>query len=87
MRYSEDVLQPGWQRAGKPVSAETPVAVGLVVEDPTSGFCGAIVRWENGLVVLDDIADFSARLVVNRVSMKMESERIGTLIEGIRKQL
>lgn len=42
---------------------------------------------ENGLVVLDDIADISARLVVNRVSMKMESERIGTLIEGIRKQL
>ena len=54
MRYSEDVLQPGWQRAGNPVSSETPVAVGLVVEDPTSGFCGAIVRWENGLVVLED---------------------------------
>lgn len=42
---------------------------------------------ENGLVVLDDIADISARLVVNRVSMKMESERIGALIEGIRAQL
>ena len=42
---------------------------------------------ENGLVVLDDIADISARLVVNRVSMKMESERIGALIEGIRRQL
>ena len=54
MRYSEDVLSPGWQRAGKPVSVETPVSVGLVVEDPTSGFCGAIVRWENGLVVLED---------------------------------
>lgn len=26
----------------------------MVVEDPTSGFCGAIVRWENGLVVLED---------------------------------
>ncbi len=42
---------------------------------------------ENGLVVLDDIADISARLIVNRVSMKIESERIGALIEGIRKQL
>jgi len=31
---------------------------------------------ENGLVVLDTIADISARLVVNRVSMKMKSERI-----------
>ncbi len=42
---------------------------------------------ENGLVVLDTIADISARLVVNRVSMKMESERINTIIEGIREQI
>jgi len=42
---------------------------------------------ENGLVVLDIIADISARLVVNRVSMKMESERINKIIDGIRKQL
>ncbi len=42
---------------------------------------------DNGLVVLDDIADISARLIVNRVSMKMENGRIGALIEGIRKQL
>jgi ATP phosphoribosyltransferase len=42
---------------------------------------------ENGLVVLDTIAEISARMVVNRVSMKMESERINKIIEGIRKQL
>lgn len=54
MRYSKDVLAPGWQRAGKPVTVEHPVSLGLVVEDPTSGFCGAVVRWENGLVVLED---------------------------------
>ena len=54
MRYERDVLSPGWQRAGKPVTVETPVSVGMVVEDPTSGFCGAVVRWENGLVVLED---------------------------------
>ncbi|MFZ5989878.1 MAG: ATP phosphoribosyltransferase [Bacillota bacterium] len=42
---------------------------------------------ENGLVVLDTIADISARLVVNRVSMKMESERINRIIDGIRKEL
>jgi len=29
---------------------------------------------ENGLVVLDTIADISARLVVNRVSMKMKAK-------------
>ncbi len=53
-RYTSDVLAPGWQRTGRPVSVEAVVAVGLVVEDPTSGFCGAVVRWENGLVVLED---------------------------------
>ncbi|AEV70370.1 ATP phosphoribosyltransferase [Acetivibrio clariflavus] len=42
---------------------------------------------ENGLVVLDHIADISARLVVNRVSMKMESERINNIVDGIRKEL
>jgi len=42
---------------------------------------------ENGLVILDTIADISARMIVNRVSMKMESDRINQIIEGIRKQL
>lgn len=41
----------------------------------------------NGLVILDEIADISARMVVNRVSMKMESERITRIIEGFKKQL
>lgn len=42
---------------------------------------------ENGLVILDVIADISARLIVNRVSLKMKSDRIRALIEGIKKQL
>jgi ATP phosphoribosyltransferase len=42
---------------------------------------------ENGLVVLDTIAEISARMVVNRVSMKMESERINAIIEGLKKLL
>lgn len=42
---------------------------------------------DNGLVILDTIADISARLVVNRVSMKVESERVNEIIEGLRKQL
>jgi ATP phosphoribosyltransferase len=42
---------------------------------------------ENGLVILDEIADISARLIVNRVSLKMKSERIKALIEGIKSQL
>ena len=42
---------------------------------------------ENGLVVLDTIADISARMVVKRVSAKMESERINRIVGGLRKQL
>jgi len=39
---------------------------------------------ENGLVVLEEICDVSARLVVNRVSMKLENERITDLIRKMR---
>ena len=53
-RYRDDVLAPGWQKARKPVTTDLELRVGLVVEDPSSGFVGAVVRWENGLVVLED---------------------------------
>jgi hypothetical protein len=53
-RYPRDVLAPGWQKAGKPVTVDVTAEVGMVVEDPTSGFVGAIVRWENGIVLLED---------------------------------
>lgn len=39
---------------------------------------------ENGLVVLEEICPLSARMVVNRVSMKMENDRISNIIEGLR---
>ena len=39
---------------------------------------------ENGLVVLEDVCPLSARVVVNRVSMKMEQERITDLITKLR---
>lgn len=42
---------------------------------------------DNGLIILDTIEEISARMVVNRVSMKMESQRINSIIEGVRKQL
>lgn len=41
----------------------------------------------NGLTVLETIAEVSACLVVNRVSLKMKSDRIGAIIDGIRKQV
>ncbi|MGE5329166.1 MAG: ATP phosphoribosyltransferase [Deltaproteobacteria bacterium] len=39
---------------------------------------------ENGLVVLEEICDLSARLIVNRVSMKMKAERISEIINKIK---
>lgn len=42
---------------------------------------------ENGLEVLEEICELSARVVVNRVSMKMEHERITNLIKGLREVL
>lgn len=38
----------------------------------------------NGLEVLEEICPVSARMVVNRVSMKLEHERIAQLISGLR---
>ena len=39
---------------------------------------------ENGLCVLDEVCDLSARMVVNQVSMKMENERILKIINDLR---
>lgn len=38
----------------------------------------------NGLEVLEDVCPVSARMVVNRVSMKLEHERITEIINGLR---
>lgn len=40
---------------------------------------------ENGLVVLEDICNLSARVVVNQVSMKMEQERIHQFINRLKE--
>ena len=42
---------------------------------------------ENGLEVLEDICELSARLVVNRVSLKMHRERILKLMTEIKAEL
>ncbi len=47
---------------------------------------GSTLR-ENGLCVLEEVCDLSARMVVNQVSMKMESERIGDLISRLREAI
>jgi len=40
---------------------------------------------DNGLVIKEDIADISARLIVNRVSLKTKSSVINPLIEKVKK--
>ncbi len=45
---------------------------------------GSTLR-ENGLVVLEEICDLSAKMVVNQVSMKMENERISAIISGLKR--
>ncbi|MBS4959688.1 MAG: ATP phosphoribosyltransferase [Clostridiales bacterium] len=42
---------------------------------------------ENGLVVLEDVCPLSARVIVNRVSMQMQHERIIQLIEKMKQVL
>ena len=43
--------------------------------------------YENGLDVLETVADISARLVVNRVSMKMKADEIKPMISRLRDAL
>lgn len=47
---------------------------------------GSTLR-ENGLEVLEEICPLSARMIVNPVSMQMESEKIKTLILKLREKL
>ena len=41
----------------------------------------------NGLSVLEEVCDVSARLVCNRVSLKTKRERIRSLIDGLAEQV
>ncbi len=47
---------------------------------------GATLK-ENGLEILDEVCPLSARMIVNPVSMRMESDRIQPLLTRLRAQL
>ncbi|HKM22075.1 MAG TPA: ATP phosphoribosyltransferase [Lachnospiraceae bacterium] len=47
---------------------------------------GSTLR-ENGLEVLEEICPLSARMIVNQVSMRMESERINQIIRDLKEKL
>jgi Protein of unknown function (DUF3097) len=51
-RYGTDILANNPHR--KPRSTEQPVEIGMVVEDAQTGYVGAVVRIENGRMLLED---------------------------------
>ncbi|RNE66466.1 DUF3097 domain-containing protein [Cryobacterium tepidiphilum] len=53
-RYGQDVLAPGWQKAGRIAIPRQEATRDLVVEDVATGFCGAVVRVEKNIVTLED---------------------------------
>ena len=53
-RYGSDVLSGDWRKPARGRTVDQPATTGLVVEEATTGFCGEIVRVENGIVVLED---------------------------------
>lgn len=53
-RYGDDVLAGDWRKPKNGRTVELEVSKGLVVEEPSSGFVGAVVRWEHGVVDLED---------------------------------
>jgi hypothetical protein len=52
--YGEDVLAGDWRRPRKGQIPEIPAEKDLVVEDPDSGFCGAVVACDKEAVTLED---------------------------------
>lgn len=53
-RYGGDVLAGFSRRGGVAAPRQVTVSAGLVVEDPTSGFTGAVLSVAGGLVQLED---------------------------------
>lgn len=68
---------------------------GSVELGPILGLCDAIVDImetgitlkENGLVVLEDIFDISARIIVNKVSLKLKKDEINTFLKKVENSI
>ncbi|MBO2446560.1 DUF3097 domain-containing protein [Actinomadura barringtoniae] len=52
--YGDDVLAGDWRRPRKGQIPEIPAEIDLVVEDPDSGFCGAVIGCDKFGVTLED---------------------------------
>jgi len=79
--------------ARKGVPAEVIPLHGSIEVAPSLGLADAILDItetgetlrENGLIVEEQVLEVSARLVVNRVALKLHPERLRRLIEALRK--
>ncbi|MFS2031113.1 DUF3097 family protein, partial [Curtobacterium sp. CT11-45] len=53
-RYGSDVLSGDWRSRGVQKVRQVPLERDMVLEDPTTGWAGAVVRLEAGNVELED---------------------------------
>ena len=82
-----------WFFAGKGVQPEIIRLYGSMEIAPAAGLADCIVDLvdtgatlaANGLVVREEIAAISARLVVNKAAMKLSHRRISSLVESVRR--
>ena len=83
--YGRDILSTPKRKKVPEITAEP----GLVVEDPASGFCGAVVKFEYGQVVLEDRHGRSSTIVTSQVPVEQWHEVIGspTLADAILDRL
>jgi hypothetical protein len=54
MRYGNDVLSGDWRHPKRTPAPKVAAEPGVVVEDPLSGFCGAVIDCEKTTVTLED---------------------------------
>ncbi|MHB1172623.1 MAG: DUF3097 domain-containing protein [Lacisediminihabitans sp.] len=55
-RYGDDVLAGDWRNAGRKAVPTVEAAIGLVIEEVATGYCGAVLRVDGRLVELEDRA-------------------------------
>ena len=79
----------------KGITAEVIELSGAIELGPLTGLCERIVDItqtgetlrQNGLVEVDTVAEVSARLVVNPARLKLDGDRLGTLIDALERAL
>ncbi len=77
----------------KGITAEVIKLSGAIELGPLTGLCERIIDItqtgetlrQNGLVEVDTVADVSSRLVVNPARLKLDGDRLGTLIDALER--